>query len=113
MQSASVIQHKIEELESSVQFLADNNIKLQKCLAQNKTIFDEMEERILILGKCIFWPNLFQIGTTLYLISLLEKKLDIETQSSETGMDQWKKDLIELLDQCVNFELRISILEDK
>ena len=27
-------------------------------------------------------------------------------------MDQWKKDLIELLDQCVNFELRISILED-
>ena len=53
MQSASVIQHKIEELESSVQYLADNNIQLQKCLVQNKTFFDEMEERILILGKCI------------------------------------------------------------
>ena len=65
MQSASVIQHKIEELESSVQYLADNNIQLQKCLVQNKTFFDEMEERILILGKCIIWPNLFQIGTTL------------------------------------------------
>ena len=51
MQSSSVIQHKIEDLETSVQFLADNNIKLQKCLAKNKTIFDEMEERILILGK--------------------------------------------------------------
>ena len=53
MQSASVIQHKIEELESSVQYLADNNIQLQKCLVQNKTFFDEMEERILTLGKCI------------------------------------------------------------
>ena len=49
--SSSMIQQKIEDLEKSVQYLADNNIQLQKCLVQNKTIFSEMEERILILGK--------------------------------------------------------------
>ena len=50
MQS-SVIEQKLEDLEKSVQYLADNNIHLQKCLVQNKTICSEMEERILILGK--------------------------------------------------------------
>ena len=47
----SVIQQKIEDLESSVQYLADQNIQLQKCLAQNKNTVEEMEERILFLGK--------------------------------------------------------------
>ena len=53
MQS-SVLQQKLEDLEKSVQYLADNNIQLQKCLVQNKTICSEMEERILTLGEATF-----------------------------------------------------------
>ena len=39
-----------------------------------------------------------------------EKKLEFETPG-ERKEDKWKKDLIELLEHCENFELRISVLE--
>ena len=43
-------------------------------------------------------------------MSFVEKKLEKETPN-ERREDQWKKDLIELLEHCENFELRISVLE--
>ena len=45
------IKQKMGDLESSVTYLADQNIALQKCLDTSNQLVSKLEQRLVILGE--------------------------------------------------------------
>ena len=49
--STSNIEDKVDDLERSVTYLADQNISLQKCLDTSNQLVSKLEQRLVILGE--------------------------------------------------------------
>ena len=49
--STSIIEHKVDDLERSVTYLADQNISLQKCLDTSNQLVSKLEQRLIALGE--------------------------------------------------------------
>ena len=47
----SSLEHKVDDLERSVTYLADQNISLQKCLDRSNQLVSKLEQRLVILGE--------------------------------------------------------------
>ena len=45
------IKYKVDDLESSVTYLADQNIALQKCLDISNQLVSKLEQRLVTLGE--------------------------------------------------------------
>ena len=45
------MKYKVDDLESSVTYLADQNIALQKCLDTSNQLVSKLEQRLVILGE--------------------------------------------------------------
>ena len=109
----------IEDLKSSVQYLADQNIGLQKRLEQTNLICLTMAERIEALGELIagFRYLLIIILYTFiikmfYFTNILERRLQY-LEENNSKYEEWTDGLFQLLRNCEQFEYRMSILEKK
>ena len=62
--STSIIEHKVDDLERSVTYLADQNISLQKCLDTSNQLVSKLEQRLIALGEMETFniSSLFVIG---------------------------------------------------
>ena len=49
--STSNMAQKLDDLERSVTYLADQNITLQKCLDTSNQLVSKLEQRLTILGE--------------------------------------------------------------
>ena len=49
--STSNIEDKVDDLERSVTYLADQNISLQKCLDTSNQLVSKLEQRLASLGE--------------------------------------------------------------
>ena len=49
--STSNIEDKVDDLERSVTYLADQNISLQKCLDTSNQLVSKLEQRLIALGE--------------------------------------------------------------
>ena len=49
--SVSNIEDKVDDLERSVTYLADQNISLQKCLDTSNQLVSKLEQRLVVLGE--------------------------------------------------------------
>ena len=45
------MKYKVDDLERSVIYLADQNISLQKCLDTSNQLVSKLEQRLVILGE--------------------------------------------------------------
>ena len=65
--STSNIEDKVDDLERSVTYLADQNISLQKCLDTSNQLVSKLEQRLVILGEMdTFIISLFMLDFFLF-----------------------------------------------